>query len=141
MIAARRAAPVLLGLVAIVAAACGSAKRDECRSLSALMNQSADKIDKAQATALDPSGLKALADTLDKSATEADALKLTVPELQAHRKTYATLLRDTSKTAREMAVAGEAGDRPKAEAAGDAMEKIVAAEPKLVADVNKTCAD
>ncbi|MFO0592634.1 MAG: hypothetical protein U0441_34135 [Polyangiaceae bacterium] len=141
MIAARRAAPIFLGLSAIVVAACGSAKRDECRSLSTLMNQGADKIDKAQATALDPSGLKALADTLDKTATEADALKLTVPELVTHRKSYAALLRDTSKTAREMAAAGEAGDRPKAEAAGDAMEKIVAAEPKLVADVNKACAE
>jgi len=96
-------------------------------------------VDKAQASALDPSGLKALADALDKSATEAEALKLTVPDLQKHAKAYAALNRDVAKTAREMAAAGEASDRAKAEAAGDAMEKIVANEPKLVGEVNKLC--
>lgn len=131
-----------LALVAILAAisGCGSEKRDQCRALSTTMNQAADRIDKAQASALDPSGLKALADALDKSATETDALKITVPDLQKQQKSYAALLRDVSKTAREMASAGEAGDRAKAEAAGDAMEKIVGAEPKLVAEVNKLCA-
>ncbi len=120
-------------------AGCASAKREECRALSSMMNQTADRVDKAQASALDPSGLKALADALDKSATEADALKLTMPELQKHAKAYAALNRDVAKVAREMAAAGEAGDRAKAEAAGDAMEKAVANEPKLVAEVNKLC--
>ena len=128
---------LLLGVVAL--AGCASPKRDECRALSTMMNQTADRVDKAQASALDPSGLKALADALDKSATEAEALKLTVPDLQKHAKAYAALNRDVAKTAREMAAAGEASDRAKAEAAGDAMEKIVANEPKLVGEVNKLC--
>lgn len=130
-------AALLLGLVAL--AGCASPKRDECRALATMMNQTADRVDKAQASALDPSGLKALADALDKSATEAEALKLTVPDLQKHAKAYAALNRDVAKTAREMAAAGEASDRAKAEAAGDAMEKIVANEPKLVGEVNKLC--
>ena len=133
VIGALAAGAVLFG------AGCASAKREECRALSSMMNQTADRVDKAQASALDPSGLKALADALDKSATEADALKLTMPELQKHAKAYAALNRDVAKVAREMAAAGEAGDRAKAEAAGDAMEKVVANEPKLVAEVNKLC--
>lgn len=130
---------VAVAVAVLFGAGCASAKREECRALSSMMNQTADRVDKAQASALDPSGLKALAEALDKSATEADALKLTMPELQKHAKAYAALNRDVAKVAREMAAAGEAGDRAKAEAAGEAMEKVVANEPKLVAEVNKLC--
>lgn len=130
---------LLVAVAVLFGAGCASAKREECRTLSSMMNQTADRVDKAQASALDPSGLKALAEALDKSATEADALKLTMPELQKHAKAYAALNRDVAKVAREMAAAGEAGDRAKAEAAGEAMEKVVANEPKLVAEVNKLC--
>jgi hypothetical protein len=130
---------LVLAAITLSSAGCASAKRDECRALSTMMNATADRVDKAQASALDPSGLEALANALDKSATEADALKLTIPDLQKHAKNYAALNRDVAKTAREMAAAGKAGDRAKAEAAGDAMEKIVANEPKLVGEVNKLC--
>lgn len=139
--AARSAAPLAAALALVLAAAgCSSPKRDECRALSTLINATADRVDEAQASPLDPSGLKALADVLEKSAAEADALKLGVPELAKHAKDYAALQRDVAKAAREMAAAGEASDQPRAEAAGQALEKLVANEPKLMADVNKLCA-
>lgn len=134
-----RGALLVAAALAIAPAGCGSPRRDECRALTATINTTADRVDKAQASPLDPSGLKALADALDKSAAEADALKLTVPELQAHAKSYSSLTRDVAKTAREMAAAGEARDRPRADAAGDAMEKLAANEPKLLGEVNKIC--
>lgn len=140
---ARARRPLSLPLTAAAAlallAGCGSPKRDECRSLQTLINTTADGIDKAQASPLDPSGLKALADVLEKSATDAEALKLTVPELAKHAKDYAALQRDVAKTARDMAVAGEAADQPAAESANKAMERLVPNEPKLVADLNKFC--
>ena len=134
------AALVLAASLSLALAACASAKRDECRTLSTMINATADRVDEAQASPLDPSGLKALADVLEKSATEADTLKLTVPELTKHAKDYAALQRDVAKTAREMAAAGEANDQGRAETAGQALEKLVAMEPKLVSEVNKLCA-
>lgn len=130
---------LLLAAAAIAIAGCGSPKRDECRSLSVAINATADRVEKAQASPLDPSGLKALADALDKSAGEMDALKLSVPDLQKHAKAYSGLTRDIAKTAREMAVAGEANDQAKATAANDAMEKLAANEPKMIAELNKLC--
>ncbi len=128
-----------LALAALLAAGCASPKRDECRALSTMINTTADRIDKAQASPLDPSGLKALADALEKSAGEADALKLTVPDLSKQAKAYGQLTRDVAKTARDMAAAGEANDIEKAKEASVAMEKLVGGEPKLVAEVNKLC--
>lgn len=130
---------ILFTALALLVAGCASPKRDECRAVSTMINATADRIDKAQASALDPSGLKALAEVLDKSAGEAEALKLSVPDLAKQAKAYATLTRDVAKSAREMAAAGEVGDVEKAKEASVGMEKLVGAEPKLVADVNKLC--
>lgn len=128
-----------LAALGIASLGCASPKRDECRALMGAVNTTADRVDKAQASTLDPSGLKALADGLEKSATEADALRLTIPDLQKHAKAYSALTRDIAKTARDMAAAGETHDRPRAEAAGDAMEKLAAQEPKLLRDLNGFC--
>lgn len=137
--AGARALVLVLGAIAALAIGCGSPRRDECRTLSTMINATADRVEKAQASPLDPSGLKALADALDKSAGESDALKLTVPELQKQAKAYAALTRQVAQTAREMAAGGEAGDITKAEAANQAMEKAIANEPALLAEVNKLC--
>ena len=121
------------------ATACASPKRDECRAFVTVINTGADRIDKAQATTLDPTGLKSLAEGLDKSATETEALKVTVTDLQPHTKDYASLVRDVARTARAMAAAGETGDLEKAKAANAEMEKLVGNEPKVIAGVNKLC--
>jgi hypothetical protein len=126
-------------IAAVTTAACASPKRDECRAFVTVINTGADRVDKAQVSALDPTGLKALADGLEKSATEADALKPTVTDLQKQTKDYASLVRDVAKTARAMAAAGEGGDLEKAKAASTEMEKLVGNEPKVIADVNKLC--
>lgn len=136
----RRLAKGVASFVAVLAlSACGSLKREECRALSTLVNAGADGIEKAQASALDPNGLKALAAVLEKSATDAEALKLTTDDVQKHATSYASLVRGVAKTARDMAAAGEAGDLEKAKAANAAMEKLVGEEPKLIADMNKVC--
>lgn len=129
----------LAALLTFSALGCASPKRDECRALSSMINTTADRIDKAQASPLDPSGLKALAEVLEKSAGEADGLKLGVPDLAKQAKAYAALTRDVAKTARDMAAAGDANDLEKAKEASLAMEKLVGSEPKLVAEVNKLC--
>jgi hypothetical protein len=108
-------------LVAALSAACSSPKREECRALTTLINASADRFDKGQASVLDPTGLKALAD------------------VQQQAKDYASLVRNVAKTARAMAAAAEGGDLEKAKAANTEMEKLVADEPKLIAAVNKVC--
>lgn len=133
---AKRVVP-LVALLAL--SACASPRREECRALGTLINAGADRIEKAQSSALDPTGLKALADVLEKSATDAEALKLTAEDVQKHAVSYATLVRGVAQTARAMAAAGEAGDLEKAKAANAAMEKLVGEEPKLIADVNKVC--
>lgn len=132
-------ASLVLVAAALALPGCASKKREECRALTTLINTGAERIDKAQASLVDPTGLKALADVLDKSATEAGALPLTAPDLQKHAQSYAALVRDVAKTAREMAAAGEAGDVEKAKAAGAAMEKLVGDEPRLIGEVNKLC--
>ena len=129
----------ILAAVAAVAAGCGSPKRDECRALMNVVNVTADRVEKAQASSMDPNGLRALADGVDKSVADVTALRFTIPDLDKQAKAYAALWRDIAKPSREMAAAGEARDRPKAEAAGDAMEKLVAQEPKLQGDLNRVC--
>jgi hypothetical protein len=126
-------------LVAALSSACASPKREECRALTTLINAGADRFDKSQASVLDPTGLKALADVLEKAATEAEALKLTAADVQQQAKDYASLVRNVAKTARAMAAAAEGGDLEKAKAANTEMEKLVADEPKLIAAVNKVC--
>lgn len=132
-----------LALVAAVAltlvGGCASPRRDECRKLSAIINATTDRVDKAQASPLDPSGLKSLAEALEKTATEAEALKLTVPELNKQATDYGALMREVAKTARDMAAGGEAGDITRAEAANQEMVKAIAKEPPLIAEVNKLC--
>ncbi|MEZ4298030.1 MAG: hypothetical protein R3B70_23940 [Polyangiaceae bacterium] len=129
----------LLLAATLALTACGSPRRDDCRTLGALLNNGADRIDKARATPLDPHGLKSLADILEQTATEADALKLQSEDLQKLSKDYASLLREVARNARDMATAGEAGDADKAKAESETMEKLIAAEPKLIAEVNKLC--
>jgi hypothetical protein len=128
-----------LSVLLTAAAGCASPKRDECRAVTTMMNVTAERIEKAQATPLDPGGLKALAEALDKSAGAADALKLSVPDVQKQAKTYAAVMREVAQTARDMAAAGEALDKTKAETAGRAMEQAVAKEPPVVAETNKIC--
>lgn len=137
---AKGAIAALLATALCTLSACGSStKREECRSLTTVINAGADRVEKAQSTVLDPAGLKGLSDSLEKSATEAEALKLTTPELQQHAKDYAALVRDVAKTARAMAAASESLDIDKAKAASAEMEKLTGNEPKLVSAVNKVC--
>ncbi|MBK8255328.1 MAG: hypothetical protein IPK82_22055 [Polyangiaceae bacterium] len=130
----------LLTLAASTLIACGSPRRDDCKTLSTAVNVATDRIEKAQATPLDPHGLKALADALEKSGSEVEALKLTTPDTQKLAKDYVTLVRDTAKSARAMAASGEAGEIEKAKGESQNLEKLVGGEPKLVADINKFCA-
>jgi soluble cytochrome b562 len=130
----------MLAAAALLITACVSPKREECRSLTTLINTGADQVEKAQSTALDPAGLKTLAEALEKSATGAEALKLTDPELQKQAKEYAVLMREVAKTAQAMSAAASAGDLEKAKAASSEMEKHVGYEPKVIAAVNKVCA-
>lgn len=131
---------LFLPIAVLTLTACGSPRRDDCKTLSVAVNISTDRIEKAQATPLDPHGLKALADALEKSGSEVEALKLTTPDTQKLAKDYVALVRDTAKSARSMASFGEAGEIEKAKAESQNLEKLVGSEPKLVADINKFCA-
>lgn len=129
----------LLAAAALAPAGCGSQKREECRSLTSLINAGAEGVEKVQASALDPAGLKSVATVLEKSAGDAEALKLTDAALQKQAKDYAALMRAVAKEAREMAAAAENGDLEKAKAANAAMEKLVGDEPRVIGEVNKVC--
>lgn len=137
--ASRLAAGALLAAAALALPACGSQKREECRSLTSLINAGAEGVEKAQASALDPAGLKSVATVLEKSAGDAEALKLADAALQKQAKDYAALMRAVAKETREMAAAAENGDLEKAKAAGAAMEKLVGDEPRVIGEVNKVC--
>lgn len=131
-----------IGVCAAIAgliAGCGNAAPTDCAALVGVVNKSAERIEETTATTTDPSGLKALADAVEKAGAEAEALKLGDPALRKQAKDYAAMTRDVAKVTREMAAAGEARDKTRADAAKEALEKAVAAEPLVLKEVNRIC--
>ncbi len=137
-----RAALLLGAGLLTLASGCGQSKISECNALIEVINKGVQSLDKGKTAGADPTGvadLKAMAESMDKVAADAAAVKLTIPELQKFSTDYQGMAKEVAKAARDMAVAAEAKEPDKINAAQTSMEKAVKQEDPLVDGINKFC--
>jgi hypothetical protein len=144
---------VTLSLALIAAPGCGQKKIAECKMLVDQVNDAVAGLEKAPKNEADPSGvsdLKAMAESMDKIAGDAQRLQLTLPELKKLRDDYQKMARDIAKAERELATAaqeqGSASDPDKRAqalarrtAAESTLDAAVKQEDPLVDQINKFC--
>jgi hypothetical protein len=143
MRSSRRVTLLLAALLVASAPGCEKKRVTECNALITVINGGIQSLEKKEPPKLDASGigeLKALADVLDKVATDASQVELTFTELKTFSTDYQGMAKEVAKTAREMASAAEAKDDKKMTVAQGAMEKAVKQEDPLVDGINKFCA-
>jgi hypothetical protein len=137
-----RAALLLGAGLLTLASGCGQSKISECNALIEVINKGVQSLEKGQKAGADPTGvadLKAMAESMDKVAADAAAVKLTIPELQKFSSDYQGMAKEVAKAARDMAGAAEAKEPDKINAAQTSMEKAVKQEDPLVDGINKFC--
>jgi predicted nucleic acid-binding Zn-ribbon protein len=135
LVAAAPVAPVAL-------AGCGQKKIAECNALVQVINAGVIALEKAPKNESDPSGvsdLKAMAEAMDKVATDAGAVQLTMPELRKYRDDYQKMAKEIAKAERELAKAAEERNAEKRAAAESALDAVVKQEDPLVDQLNKFC--
>jgi hypothetical protein len=125
------------GLV-VGASGCGQSKVSECNALIEVINRGVQSLEKPG----EKNGageLKVMAEAMDKVATDAAQVKLSLPELQKYSTEYQNMAKEVARAARDMAAASEAKDPEKSNSAQAAMEKAVKQEEPLVKGINDFC--
>lgn len=133
-------ASLLVGL--LVVTGCGPSKVAECNRLVAVVNQGVASLDQGMKATSDPSGvgeLRSMADAMEKAATDAGKVEVSIGELKDFSKRYQEMAKEVARSARDMAAAVDAKDAAKMAAAQEAMEKAVKSEDALVDGINKFC--
>ena len=133
---------LLLGAALLGLLGCGQKKVAECNALTGVINSGVIALEKAPRTDSAPAGvadLRSTADLLDKTATEAAALQLTVTELKKSRDEYLKMMKEIARLEREVAAAAEAKDRARTQKAQGSLEGAVKGEDPLVDQINKFC--
>lgn len=137
-----------LGILALAlgsgVAGCGSKKHAECSELVGVINRGISSLEKGQKQEKnDPSGtleLRAMADTADKTADEAQKLELSLPETKGIAQRYGAMAKDVAKAAREIADAAEKKDLDRVAKGRTALTAAVEKEDPIVQELNKLCA-
>lgn len=135
-------AALLAAGIAVLATGCEKKRVNECNALIAVINGGIQALEKKDPK-LDASGigeLKALADVLDRVATDAAKVELSQAELRTFSSGYQSMAKEVARSAREMASAAEAKDDKRMTQAQTSMEKAVKQEDPLVDSINKFCA-
>lgn len=139
-------AAVAFGAAAVVGtlglSGCGPSKVSECNRLVEVVNTGVASLDQGMKATSDPTGvadLRSMADAMEKAATDAEKIELSIEQLQKFSKSYQKMARDVAAAARDMAKAVDAKDTAKMTAAQSAMEAAVKTEDPLVDDINKYC--
>src|SRR5690349_11906865 len=95
---------------------CGQKRAAECDTLVKVINAGVIRLEKAPKNESDATGiadLKAMADAMEKVASDTAAVQLTVPELKKVRDDYQKMAREIAKAERELAKAAEDRNTPK----------------------------
>ena len=133
---------LVLCLLAATAAGCGQKKIAECNAMVQVINSGVVALEKAPKTESDPTGvtdLRAMADAMDKVATDAGNVQLTLPELKKLRDDYQKMAKDIAKAERELAASAQDKDATKRNAAAATLDAAVKQEDPLVDQINKYC--
>lgn len=131
---------LLLGALLAGLGGCGQKKINECNALIQVINAGVTSMQKGTKVQGDEHGvaeLKALADAMDKVATDASKVELSLPELQKYSTEYQAMARQIAKSARQMAA--DYKDSAKLSEAQAELDKAAKQEDPLVANINKFC--
>ena len=139
---------VALGVVVAVllssVAGCGSKKHAGGTELVGGINRGISSLEKGQKQEKnDPSGtleLRAMAETADKTAEEAQKLALSLPETKGIAQRYGAMAREVAAAAREIADAAEKKDLDRVAKGRTALTAAVEKEDPIVQELNKLCA-
>lgn len=133
----------MLPLLAALAVACGGEKRRDCDALRDVVNQGFEQLENGrQQQTNDPTkttALRAIADLMDQTGAKASQLNASTPEIKSLAGRYAAMLKEVSKTSREIADAHEANDLARAEKAKAALNAALKNEDGIVHDLNSFC--
>jgi hypothetical protein len=133
---------VLLG--GVVGFGCDGPKFAECEKLMGVINTGLDQIEANQQQLKNTpdriAELRAMADSLDKLAENAGAVKLETPELRELSTRYQKMAKEASNQARLLAEAESAKKVDEVKKAKSALNDAIKLEDPIVADLNKTCA-
>lgn len=137
-----RAMVVVAAALSLGLAGCGQRKIAECNALITAINNGVTGLEKTPRADGDPSGaaeLKALAESMDRIATETGGVLVTLPEVRKLAGAYQKMAKDIAKAERDLAKAAEARDAGKRAAAEQALDLAVKQEDPLVEDINRFC--
>jgi hypothetical protein len=132
---------LIVGAALLLGATGCQKKANECNQLIEVINKGVDNLNKLSKSA-DPTSsadFKTMADTMEKLATDASKVELTVPELKKYSGEYQTMVKEAAKAARDLAAAVDAKDPAKMASANTALDKATKAEEPLVEGINKFC--
>jgi acyl-CoA thioesterase len=121
---------------------CGQKKLTECDALIKVINAGVQAIEKTPKSEADPTGvsdLKAMAEAMDRVASETGHIPLTIPEIRKFSTDYQKMVKDIARAERDLAVAAQERDQPKRSVAEAALEAAVKQEDPLVDTINKYC--
>jgi hypothetical protein len=141
-VTARRLLSAVVLAAALPLSGCAQKKVAECNAIVQVINGGVLSVEKAPKTETDPSGatdLKAMAETMDKIASDAAAVQLTLPELKKVRDDYQKMAKEIARAERDLATAVEKPDAAKRTAAEAGLEAAVKLEDPLVDQLNKIC--
>jgi len=137
-----RSTPLLLALLALPALGCGQKKINECNAVVQVINAGVVSLEKAPKNEGDPTGvsdLKAMADAMDKVASDAAAVQLTLPRLIRLRDDYHKMAKDIAKAERDLATAAQERDATRRKDAEATLDAAVKQEDPLVDQINQFC--
>jgi hypothetical protein len=144
-LASMKRAFLSLGFVAgaLALGGCAQKRVAECNALITVINTGVQSLEKTPKTENDPTGatgLKAMAERMDKVAVDTANVPVTLPEVKRFSSEYQKLAKDIAKAERELAAASEGtGDAAKRSAAEQSLDAAVKQEDPLVDSINKFC--
>ena len=130
--------------VAVALAACDGPKHAECEKLMGVINRGLDQIETSQQQLKNNPDrtveLRAMADALEKLATEAGAVSLETPELRELSGRYQKMAKEAALHARALADAEKEKKLEEVKKAKNSLNETFKLEDPIVLDLNKTCA-
>ena len=131
---------LLIGLVAFTG--CAQKRVAECNALIAVINSGVQGLEKAPKADNDPTGatgLKAMAERMDKVAAETASVPVTIVEVKKLSAEYQKMAKEIARAERELSAAAEARDAAKQATANQALDAAVKQEDPLIDSINKFC--
>ncbi|HVY44796.1 MAG TPA: hypothetical protein VHB21_02910 [Minicystis sp.] len=139
----KKAPAALLGVLASMAAACGTnAKTADCDALISTVNAEVDQVNRARNKLKEtesPSEVENLATTLENAAHTIEHVPVADAKLDGLRRAYVEFLLKEARTRRAIVEGRRHREKEHVAKLREELKKAAGEEPKLVGAVNKAC--